>query len=138
MKYILSLLLLILLSIYSKGNNSKTKTIPIQLTQKDSITNPYKLSIKLNSIDSLAIIDTSPEEYLTHSFDYASCWTKSMWELMINCGMQSGGCGSSYTVLNYNITKNKIAISLKNLPKDTYLIDFHLNNKSTRLEVQIE
>ena len=44
----------------------------------------------------------------------------------------------SHVLILTNITKNKIAISLKNLPKDTYLIDFHLNNKSTRLEVQIE
>ena len=137
MKYFLTLFFILSLISHSKSNHLIIKTTSIQKIQKDSSSNPFKINIPYNALDSLIVIDSIPNKFETNSFNHLTCWTNSNWNLMISCGNQSG-CGSETTNLNYVAKKNKITIPFKKLPKNKYIIDLTINNKSVRLEVNIE
>lgn len=127
-------------SLGSITNNLITQTISMKLTKSHPVyhmSEPHKITIPKNSLDTLYIIDTKPNTFKTESLDFVTCLTKPMWELMINCGIQSG-CNVIATEINYILSKNKIALPLKNMSTNIYLIDISLNNKSMHLEVKIE
>tara|TARA_B100000767_G_C19615749_1_gene471852 strand:- start:295 stop:849 length:555 start_codon:yes stop_codon:yes gene_type:complete len=127
-------------SLGSVTNKLITQTISMQLAKTPPVNymlEPHKITIPKNSLDTLYIIDTKPNRFKTESFDFVTCLTKPMWELMISCGIQSG-CDVIATEINYILSKNKIALPLKNMSENIYLIDISLNNKSMYLEVQIE